>query len=384
MFCVNCGHPMEKGWNLCPKCGAKAYTAMPPFAEQNYSEPAPFKRNWYWWLKLLVIFAIMYVFYQFLMSYGAHEKQQTNPQNTQAVSVGVPEQTLFLRTMEQFNEKYQKADNEIKQSAIYRDQISFLKNYLGTGEVSQWEGKIESIETTKGGDFASVSIKNRHISFVTPYSIIGDRESMIKIGSAVYKQLESLKVGDPVIFSGNFVPDDQTGFKERSVREKGFVNSPEFVFRFRSISRFGNESISLPEQKWHAGIIRHKAVASHLNQYVSLNSVVREFREKYGSGSSIGDYIVINLLLQNNASKNITGIKGIASCKNKAGVELYSFEVKNNRVIPAGQSHPIHKFIKFDSSNDIHHKIKNTKVTDLEIEWTLQEIIFEDGQKAVL
>ena len=131
-------------------------------------------------------------------------------------------------------------------------------------------------------------------------------------------------------------------------------------------------------------IIRHKAVASHLNQYVSLNSVVREFREKYGSGSSIGDYIVINLLLQNNASKNITGIKGIASCKNKAGVELYSFEVKNNRVIPAGQSHPIHKFIKFDSSNDIHHKIKNTKVTDLEIEWTLQEIIFEDGRKISL
>ena len=111
MFCVNCGHPMEKGWNLCPKCGAKAYTAMPPFAEQNYSEPAPFKRNWYWWLKLLVIFAIMYVFYQFLISYGAHEKQQTNPQNTQAVSVGVPEQTLFLRTMEQFKDKYQKADN---------------------------------------------------------------------------------------------------------------------------------------------------------------------------------------------------------------------------------------------------------------------------------
>ena len=159
---------MEKGWNLCPKCGAKAYTAMPPSAEQDFSEPAPFKRNWYWWLKLLVIFAIMYVFYQFLISYGTHEKQQTNAQNTQALSVGVPEQTLFLRTMEQFKDKYQKADNEIKQSAVYRDQIHFLKNFLGTGEVSRWEGKIESIETTKGGDFASVSIKNRHIAFATP------------------------------------------------------------------------------------------------------------------------------------------------------------------------------------------------------------------------
>lgn len=168
-------------------------------------------------------------------------KSSTKPP-VQTVSIGEPNQVELEKNLIVFEETFTKADGEIAKSKVYRNQASYLKNYLKQGNISNWEGIIDKIETTEGGDFACVYIKalnGRHITYRTWNNTLSDisDNTMIALNSKVYKQLERLKEGDQVVFSGSFIPDKKKGFKEISLTESGFVTRPEFLILFQSISK---------------------------------------------------------------------------------------------------------------------------------------------------
>jgi hypothetical protein len=160
----------------------------------------------------------------------------------QPVSIGEPNQVEFEKNLIVFEETFNKAEGEIAKSKVYRNQASYLRNYLKQGNISNWEGIIDKIETTEGGDFACVYIKalnGRYITYRTWNNTLSDSgdNTMIALNSKVYKQLERLKEGDQVVFSGSFIPDNKKGFKEISLTESGFVTHPEFLIHFQSISK---------------------------------------------------------------------------------------------------------------------------------------------------
>lgn len=118
---------------------------------------------------------------------------------------------------------------------------------------------------------------------------------------------------------------------------------------------------------------------SSFDQNIAITSVKKDFRERYGSGSSLADYIVLILTVQNKSAKDIDAVTGVMTCKSQSGEVIYSFEAKNQDEIRAGQSKIVHKFVKYDRSNDKLVRLKNTDINDLKMEWRPKGIVFSDG-----
>ena len=57
----------------------------------------------------------------------------------------------------------------------------------------------------------------------------------IQKGSKVYGQLSTLKVGSPILFSGEFERGEHAGIETIAVTERGSVCNPSFKFNFSDI-----------------------------------------------------------------------------------------------------------------------------------------------------
>lgn len=168
---------------------------------------------------------------------------EQNQENEEKSTIGAPDQIAFHTKLKEIKSKYNDAEGEMKKSAVYRDMVSYLQSYLKSGNIQNWEGEITDIKTTEGGKKVSVTIEsnlnNNEIKYGTWNNELSDwgSNSMIPIGSKVYKDLENIKEGNNVVFSAQFVYDDKRGFKEQSLTESGFVEKPDFVLRFMSIKK---------------------------------------------------------------------------------------------------------------------------------------------------
>lgn len=160
-----------------------------------------------------------------------------------AEKIGKPDQVAFHAKLGELKNEYNAVDGEMQKSKVYRDLKSFMMSYLNGGSFSNWEGIVDTIGTNEGGKKAYLEINSDAGGYAIAYatwnnelSDIADN-SMISLGSGMYKQLEAVKEGDSVVFSGSFVRDDTRGFGEQSITEAGFVTDPKFVIRFSSIKK---------------------------------------------------------------------------------------------------------------------------------------------------
>ena len=155
-----------------------------------------------------------------------------------------PNQTAFHKTLDGFSQEYREASNEIKKSAVFRKKRDYLLATVPTGKISNWVGTIKRIGTTKGGDFAFVDIESDiagyKISYKTWNNGLSDfsDNTMIPLNSPVYNQLGNLNEKIKVVFTAQFIKDEQDGFKEGSITESGNVTDTEFIVRFIDIRKF--------------------------------------------------------------------------------------------------------------------------------------------------
>lgn len=197
--------------------------------------------------KILYIFLIIFA----LGIVGSLLEQKSTSSNSIQLSsienvpkeIGVPDQITFHKNLKYFEQKYDEASNEMQKSKVYRELREFLRSYLKDGRFKNWEGVIKRIGTTEGGSLVYIEIfsdlENKEIEYKTWNNQLSDMftNSMIKLNSSVYKQLENLNEGDAVIFSGSFITDSQRGFKEASILEENVVKNPEYIIKFYSITK---------------------------------------------------------------------------------------------------------------------------------------------------
>ncbi len=154
-----------------------------------------------------------------------------------------PNQETFHNTLKGFSQEYRANSNEIQKSAVFRKQRDYLLRTVPSGRISNWVGAIKSITTTKGGDFASVSIESEVADYQITYKTWNNRLSdisdhtMIPINSVVYNQLANLNVGEKVVFTAQMIKDRMDGYKEGSITEHGNVTDSEFIVKFIDIKR---------------------------------------------------------------------------------------------------------------------------------------------------
>lgn len=186
---------------------------------------------------------------------GSNNKDNTNqPQKQVQISPEMqqknfinqyssPNQEAFHNTLKGFSQEYRANSNEIQKSAVFRKQRDYLLKNVPGGRISNWVGTINSITTTKGGDYATVSIKSDiagyQITYETWNNPVSDfrDHTMIPINTAVYNQLANINEGEKVVFTAQMIRDRQDGYREGSITERGTVTDSVFIVKFIDIRR---------------------------------------------------------------------------------------------------------------------------------------------------
>jgi len=157
--------------------------------------------------------------------------------------IGKPDQYQFHTKLKDIESRYDDEDNQMKKSKIARELRDYSKKYLKKLTFRGWKGELSTIATPEGGDWVHISILSTHdfhfINYRNNNNLLLDYnvDSVIKLNSKVYKQLENLEEGAQVIFSGKFVRDNDRGVLEGSYTEEGWVTSSEFIIIFSDIKK---------------------------------------------------------------------------------------------------------------------------------------------------
>ncbi len=157
-----------------------------------------------------------------------------------------PQQKELHKHFSKVEKNYNAANNELKKSKVFRESAGWLKEYYkrNGGKVVDFIGKLVTIGTDEGGKNAYIEIKSevggKEVTYKTWNNALSDMvdKTMIKLGSDIYKQLESVSQDDLVIFSGILLQDKTRGVREASLTEQGSATDPEILIRFTSIKKF--------------------------------------------------------------------------------------------------------------------------------------------------
>jgi len=103
--------------------------------------------------------------------------------------------------------------------------------------LSNWQGKIKSIDTPHGGDTASVTIEAKFWDFVIGFET--SRTTKLKRDTNVYRNLLKIPEGSTVIFSAEVIStDNEKGIKEISWTEKGSLRAPVYIVSFTDFQAY--------------------------------------------------------------------------------------------------------------------------------------------------
>jgi hypothetical protein len=147
------------------------------------------------------------------------------------------EQILALAALE-----YQRAENEIKKSRIYRESQTAASRLIQAESAGYrtWTGVIKSISTNKGGSKINIKISSAHKvgpGHRRPFWVSYINHKDIEGGSILALQLEKLEEGQTVEFRFAFVPDDDFGLLKSELFEYSAVEYPCYRVNFESVTR---------------------------------------------------------------------------------------------------------------------------------------------------
>ena len=159
------------------------------------------------------------------------------------------QQKEFIKIIKTFKGDYEKASNELKQSAVRVKRKKALAELFGNNLSVQFIGKIASLSTTTEQN-AYVEIKLLSTNIITISNLnneLSDMDigSLIKQGSSMYDTVADLDEGGKVKFSGTLLLGDadigqaDDYISEQSITEGGSMEDPHFHIKFSSIEKIG-------------------------------------------------------------------------------------------------------------------------------------------------
>lgn len=153
------------------------------------------------------------------------------------------EQT-FLTAVDNVASQYESAGSDVRRDLVAKRSMRMWCGALASTSVKDWVGIVEDIDSVglTGDRTLQVSIgKHAELDTAsTALDLLSERESktLIRRGSPLFKTVASLKEGEEVQFSGKFIPGDQerSCLYEMSLTDSGSTRTPDFLFKFTSIS----------------------------------------------------------------------------------------------------------------------------------------------------
>ena len=143
-------------------------------------------------------------------------------------------QIEFEEKRASFSTLYDSFENQIKKSGVYTETGQWTRQFIDAHPVFEnFVGKITQITTTKGGGTVSVVIVSSLSKIEVEY-----HSTVSKSETKVYNQLADLSIGWDVSFSWTPYPDEDTGIKEQSIKERGMVANPWFVGKLSEVMAY--------------------------------------------------------------------------------------------------------------------------------------------------
>lgn len=152
---------------------------------------------------------------------------------------GPSDQVRFTSAVVSARTSYRSAPNELAAGGIRSARQQAICNIVINQSASDWVGKITKL-TSNGDGKGVISISlapNVQVStWNNSISDLGDH-TLIDPTSSLFNVLATMKVGDPVKFSGRFSSSRTDCIGEQSVTLQGSMIDPAFTMRFTSIKK---------------------------------------------------------------------------------------------------------------------------------------------------
>jgi aspartyl protease family protein len=219
---------------------------------------------------------------------------------------GPSDQTRFTSAVVSARTSYERAPNELAAGGIRSGRQQAICNIVINQSASDWVGKITKLTSNgdgKGVISISLALNVEVSTWNNSFSDLGDR-TLIDPTSSLFKALATMKVGDPVKFSGRFSSSSTDCVGEQSVTLQGSMTDPVFTMRFTSITRkaapvetvaqTGPHSLSIPrDARGHfqtEGQIDGQRIDFMVDTGASLVALNETSAARFGLRPSRGDY----------------------------------------------------------------------------------------------
>ncbi|HCA9741444.1 TPA: hypothetical protein MYK25_000819 [Klebsiella pneumoniae] len=145
----------------------------------------------------------------------------------------------FVTIVSQAQEAIKSSTNDMQVGGVKARRDADLCKLITDTSINGWLGKVEDIGANSDGKGVisleladGITLKTWNNSFSD-----GRDNTLIESGTDVFEAASSLKNGDIVRFSGDFIADKSSCLREASLSLRGKISSPEFIFRFRNITK---------------------------------------------------------------------------------------------------------------------------------------------------
>lgn len=149
------------------------------------------------------------------------------------------QQEAFVKVVEEGQRAFKAAENDFQRGATRPVRSQAICNALRSVAVADWIGRVARLSTNSDGlGVLGIDIGSKILA-TTWNNALSDMsaDSLIKPSTAIYQRMGSLKSGDLVRFSGNFVRGDVDCVQEQSVTIRGSMTEPEFTFVFKALDK---------------------------------------------------------------------------------------------------------------------------------------------------
>jgi len=154
-----------------------------------------------------------------------------------AAENGPPNEQAFNAAVTTGKNSFDGTNNEIKQGQAQAMRNQALCGAVSGLQVTNWVGKINSINTNGSGKGAlelQIGPDSKIATWNNAVSDVVD-DTLIPQSSPIYATLANLGDGDKIMFSGTFFHDSENCLEEQSLTKAGKMDTPNFVFRFTSV-----------------------------------------------------------------------------------------------------------------------------------------------------
>jgi hypothetical protein len=153
-------------------------------------------------------------------------------------AAGVPQdEASFLVAVTAARSEYNLCQNDMAKGASRLNREKALCSILTGTHIDQWIGKATSLTTNSSGKGIIVVQIAPGVTIETTNNEISDAldHTLLSQDSSVFRQAMTLKEGDTISFSGDFISSDIDCIREMSITLEGSMTEPEFLFHFTSI-----------------------------------------------------------------------------------------------------------------------------------------------------